>query len=101
MDGVAVPFGIRDGEGHLAQRMDDDDDRKLGNLTGKPTAEVIPLTPRTIVDARDSLPPDLQPHFDSLVIDYHTAAFGIKWPGAQPNYTVLANLVRAGWRRVI
>jgi hypothetical protein len=79
-----------------------DEDDKLNELRdilrGTKAATVVPLRPRTIAAARDSLPGGLRRHFDDLVADCHAAAFETG-PGALPDYRMLADLVRGGWRR--
>ena len=49
--------------------------------------------------ARQSLPEELRPVFDDLVVDYQGAAMNHhRMPFV--SYVVLADLVRDGWRRV-
>ena len=48
-------------------------------------------------EARNSLPDDLKPAFDSLVEDYKFAAT-VRHGRGYVSYIVLADLVRAGWR---
>jgi hypothetical protein len=81
-----------------------DDDEKLRELrdilTGIKSAKVVPLRPPTMAAARDSLPGELRPHFDKLVADFHAAVFAISTVTALPDYRVLAELARSGWRKV-
>lgn len=57
---------------------------------------VNPQSPKFIA-ARESLPPDLRPIYDRLVDEYayHTA---IRYGKGYVAYSVLAALVKAGWR---
>ena len=87
--------------------MTDDDDPDLPALMqlrdivtyGGPAAEVVPLQPRALAAARDSLPDELRPVFGQLVADYHAAVFELGDPKALPDYSVLATLVQQGWHR--
>jgi len=47
--------------------------------------------------ARDTLPDDLKPVFDEFVADYKYAAT-CRHGAPYVSYTVLADMVRAGWR---
>lgn len=48
-------------------------------------------------EARNALPPELQPFFDELVTDYRFA--GLKHYNTPfVSYLILADLVRQGWR---
>jgi hypothetical protein len=82
---------------------DDEDDDKLDELrdilSGTQVAKVVPLRPRPMAAARDGLAEELRPHFDALVADWHAAAYFGAGPAALPDYRVLADLVRAGWRK--
>jgi hypothetical protein len=55
------------------------------------------LTPKR-AEARASLPDELKPIFDQLVDDYRFATFE-KFGNGYVAYSVLAELVRVGWRR--
>jgi hypothetical protein len=83
--------------------QDDHDDDKLTELrdilAGTRSAEVIPLRPRTLAAARDSLPGEMRRHFDSLVADWHAITFETGRIDALPDYRVVAELVRRGWKR--
>ena len=48
-------------------------------------------------EARNSLPDELRPAFDDLVADYKYAAT-LRHGKPYISYTVLADLVKAGWR---
>jgi hypothetical protein len=80
-----------------------DEDDKLNELRdilmGTKTGQVVPLEARTMVAARASLPGELRPQFDALAADFHAAACEIG-PGALPDYWILADLVKAGWRKL-
>lgn len=57
-----------------------------------------PKTTEKKTAARNSLPEDLRPVFDEIVLDYQGAAVTHhKMPFV--SYVVLADLVREGWRR--
>jgi hypothetical protein len=48
-------------------------------------------------EARNTLPEDLKPVFDEIVEDYKFATFK-RYGNGYVAYTVLADLVRVGWR---
>ena len=50
-------------------------------------------------EARDSLPKGLKPVFDDFVSDYKYAAT-LRHGRPYISYIVLADMIRAGWRRV-
>jgi hypothetical protein len=68
-------------------------------LRGTKPATIVPCRLQTMAAARDSLPGELRPHFDALVADCHATAFETG-PSALPNYRVLSELVRRGWRKL-
>jgi hypothetical protein len=45
-----------------------------------------------------SLPDELRPQFEAIVEDWNAVAFETG-PSAHPYYRVLAELVKAGWRK--
>ncbi|MBW2334217.1 MAG: hypothetical protein JRF06_03845 [Deltaproteobacteria bacterium] len=49
------------------------------------------------IQARNSLPEELQPFFDEFVSDYKYAAT-VRHGRAYVSYIVLADMIRAGWR---
>lgn len=51
------------------------------------------------VDARDSLPEPLREEYDKFVDDYRYAAT-VRHNRPYVSYIVLADMIRAGWRRV-
>jgi hypothetical protein len=78
---------------------DDQLDELRDILMGTKTGQVVPLRPPTMAAARDSLPGEWRPHFDALAADFHAAAVEIG-PGALPDDWILADLVKAGWRKL-
>jgi hypothetical protein len=78
---------------------DDQFDELRDILMGTKTGQVVPLRPPTMAAARDSLPGEWRPLFDALVKDCHAAAFQTG-PSTLPDYWMLAELVRSGWRKV-
>ncbi len=48
-------------------------------------------------EARNSLPDNLKPYFDALVVDYRFAAT-IRHGSPFVSYIVLADLIKTGWR---
>jgi hypothetical protein len=83
--------------------MSSEDDNQLNELRdilrGTKSAKVVRLKPRTMATARDGLREELRPDFDALVADWHSAAYLGAGPAALPDYQVLADLVRGGWRK--
>jgi hypothetical protein len=63
------------------------DDRKMRGQYGHKEKE-----------ARDSLPDELKPVFDDFVADYKYAAT-LRHGQPYVSYIVLADMVKAGWRR--
>jgi hypothetical protein len=63
----------------------------------RPNAGETPKLSEKYARARDALPGDLQPIFDSLVAEYKFLA-SIHHKSPFVSYLVLADLIRSGWR---
>lgn len=50
------------------------------------------------IEARNSLPEKMKPTFDDFVADYRYAA-SVRHGQPYVSYIVLADMIRAGWRR--
>ena len=52
------------------------------------------------IEARNSLPEELKPVFDDFVADYKYVAT-LRHGRPYISYIVLADMIRAGWRRIV